>query len=416
MKDIEDRLRDAFDADAYSVRPGSVRPLARPAAADRAAADRAAGQRHFGGAERVWRGKLLIPLAAAIAVALIAVGSVVGIPRIWPGSQDHRPALPAAALRPLGTFLTVRTSGPVTRGDYLIRYGVTQLQLRSVRGGHVIATLLRSLGILSAVVAPNGSVIAVENFGCRSQIVRIGLRTGRVSQIRTLPEYADGIALSPDGRRLAYVTFPASERQPCAPSRQPARPVRQFVYNPGPTTGLPSVLAVVNLGTGAVVKAANQVSPVWRPAWSPDGKRIAVPYSGSIAVLSSTHPDFASAQRIQPPHGCAYIAVTWTRTGMLAVRGCGGQPDLSPRTLVRLAVPRSRTWRLPACIDGVSLIIDPTFRHVLVQSDLGYGNGLPCGVNYRTWHAQVAEVGPTSLTPVAVLPYQGGDEPAITGW
>ncbi len=44
------------------------------------------------------------------------------------------------------TFLTVASTGSVTKGDQLVRYPVSHLQVRSVRTGAVEKTVLSSLG------------------------------------------------------------------------------------------------------------------------------------------------------------------------------------------------------------------------------------------------------------------------------
>lgn len=428
MNDIEGRLRDAFRADAKTVRPQDIQPFARPSAAG---ADRGRQQRHQRGTFRAMgprraadtpRGRIAVPLAAAAAIAVIALGTVL-VPRIWPGSSpahQGRVRHSGEPIVPLESFLTVTTTSPVIHGDHLIRYGVSTLQLRSVRHGHVIATLLRSLGSIDAVMTRKHAVIAVVDDGCRSRVLRIDPRTGAATLIRTLPESAGSIALSPDGRKLAYLTYPASDPQRCRPASQPASPVRVQANPGGLPQFLPSVLAAVNLATGTVARAAtgNPGNPAWSPAWSPDGSQIAVVYSGSVELLSAAHPDFAAARRLRPPHGCGYLAATWTVTGLRAVLGCGKENvALSPRTLVGLSAAghRSGSWRLPDCIDGVTLHADPTARHVLVEADIGYGNDPPCGFHRPGgWSIRIAEVR-TTLTTVAVFP-QSGTQLEVTGW
>ncbi len=411
MNKIEERLRDAFDADAQTVRPESLRPfpgrdIRRP---------RSAG--------RLRHGWPLTPLAAAAAVAAIVAGLAVVVPRVWPAgplATGHGRSHHQLPIGPPRSFLTVTRSSPVIHGDHLLRYPVSTLQRRSVRGGAVLATLLRSLANLDAVVAPDGSVVAVEDFGCRSRVLRLDPGTGRVRLIRTLPEAAADIALSPDGQRLAYLTYPASDPQPCLAARQPAAPIR-FHPNPGgPAQFLPSVLAVVRLATGATVRAVspNPGNPPWSPSWSPDGSTLAVVRSGSIELLPAAHPSFATARQVRPARGCGYVASTWTASGILAVLGCGKQnAALSPRSLVRLSDTgaRTRSWQLPACIDGVDLATDPTARHVLVQTDIGYGNG-SCGLRQLGgWSIRVATVRGARLATIAGY-RQHNTLFQVTGW
>jgi hypothetical protein len=303
----------------------------------------------------------------------------------------------------------------------VVRYQVQALQLRSLSDGRVVRTLLRSLGRISAAPAPDGMIIAVENYGCRSQVLRIDPATGHSTMIRALPQYADEVTVSPDGQFLAYLTYPAA--QACTPVRQPERPVRTVINPGGPVQFLPSVVAAVDLATGATVRAATR-SPGNPPsglAWSPDGTMIATVDSAdnSIALLSAAHPDFPAARRIDPPRGCGFVTSTWTRSGLMAVEGCGTQNvGLSPRRLVQIS-PSGQpgaAWRLAACINGVTALTDPAARHVLVEENLGYGNGPPCGAPKPGGNAiRIAQVQGSRLRTVATWP-TGPVQLMLTGW
>jgi len=375
---------------------------------------------------RRWLAAAAGVLAACVAAAtLAACGSSPAPART---EARHRPN-PAPRASVAATFVTVATSQLVTRSSrrkpftaYIVRYPVSTVQLRSLRTGRVIATLLHSLGQVDAVPAPGGSVIAVASFGCRSLIYRLDPRTGRAALIRTLPETATDISLSPDGSRLAYLTYPARDRQSCVAEHQPARPVKE-VIGPDLPQWLPSVLAVVSLATGSTVRTAAPTvgDPFWDPAWSPDGRQLAAVYGGGdspILVMPAAHPSFASARRIRPPRHCQYVSATWTVHGLTAVLGCGqAAAGLSPRTLVQLSAagrPAVR-WRLPACIDGVHVLTDPAARQVLVEADTGYGNG-PCGHPRGGWRVRIERVRGAALTAVASYPAWGGPSLQLTGW
>jgi hypothetical protein len=373
-------------------------------------------------------------LAACVAVTtLAACGSSPARARTAAHriNPRHQLLIPASRAGTTSSFLTVTTSQLVTRVprhgapgvEYIVRYPVSTVQLRSLRNGRVIAVLLHSLGDVQAVPAPGGSVIAVTSFGCRSEVYRIDPRTGRSTLLRTLPESATDIALSPDGRRLAYITYPASDRQACQPDRQPRRPVRTVVNPGGPIQFLPSVLAVASLATGATVHAATPSpgNPFSDPAWSPDGRQIAAVYSGGdnpVLVMPAARPRFATARWIRPPRRCGYVAATWTVAGPAAVLGCGKQdPGLSPRTLVQLSAaghPSAR-WRLPACIDGVQVLTDPAQRQVLVEASTGYGNG-PRGCGSGRWLDRIERVRGTALAAVASYPQASDGQLQLTGW
>ena len=105
--------------------------------------------------------------------------------------------------------------------------------------------------------------------------------------------------------------------------------------------------------------------------------------------------------------------------GLIAVEGCGPQNvGLSPGTLVQIS-PSGQpgvAWRLAACINGVTVLTDPAARHVLVQENLGYGNGPRCGVpKPGGYQIRIAQVRGNRLQTVATWP-TGPVQLMLTGW
>ncbi|MGH9077784.1 MAG: hypothetical protein ACRDY0_10100 [Acidimicrobiales bacterium] len=321
------------------------------------------------------------------------------------------------------TFLSLATTGAVIRDDKLVRYGYNLLQARSTSTGAVQQTLLRSLGEIDGVVAPDGSVLAAVDFGCRSVIERIAAGTLHVSVVRGMAGSVQAIALSPDGSQLAYLTYPGPSRRPCLPASQPSSP-QPIKVSAGADAFLPNVLAVADLATGAVRTTQTETPghPFATPSWSPDGQQISVAYLGDaqeILVMSSHSPDFASAKRIAAPAGCGLGSQAWTAGGIVAAEGCGpNSPDLSPSELVALDASGRVTerWPLPPCIDGTTSIVDAGRTHVLLLAGIGYGSGPPCGVpgpGINTY--LIATLDGPSLTTLAQIPATGNGF-RVTAW
>lgn len=362
-------------------------------------------------------------LAGLVAVSLAGCVSAAA-PRAVPTAERSQRI--ASLMDPTGSFLTVTNTFDVTRrdglGTKLVKYGVATLQVRSARTGLVIATLLHSLGSIDAVPTADGSVIAVVNLGCRSQVTRIDPVTGQATLIRTLPGSAWQAAVSPDGRELAYLTYPADQPQPCAPSRQPAKPIQEGLPSIGPSLIL-SVLVIVNLSSGATLRTSTGATynSLAEPTWSPDGTRIAVIYGEhSIEEMPAAHPEFALPPPVRAAKGCWYGSAAWTVTGLVAVSGCGGpSTGVQPQKLLGLSLTGQLTgsWQLPACLGGAQVNADPTGRHVLVEMRIGYGNFPPCGdPNHPGVRAiRVGQVREKLLGLIAVYP-STDDEFYVTGW
>ena len=96
------------------------------------------------------------------------------------------------------------------------------------------------------------------------------------------------------------------------------------------------------------------------------------------------------------------------------------EPDLSPQSLVRLSPAGQQTasWRLPACIDGIQEFTDPTGSHVLVEADIGYGDGPPCGLQRPVgvaYSVRVAVIGGRKLATIATFRVVN-TQLEVTGW
>jgi hypothetical protein len=233
MTAIEDRIRAATQACADTVPPDSVPPLRLPAEL---------GSRRWRSAHRGWNrwARALTPVAAAVAVLLVII-AVVGIGRAVHSTDGRAPAAaagPVAAGPPISSYVA---SGQVPRyyvaitsrgGDPSV--DPTYAVVAETAGGKILATIQPSVahGTIVAVTAAADDrtfVLDEERWSANAAGLDDGARTfyefrlnssGRPGPLTRLAASVpsgyqlDGLALSPDGSKLAVALEPATNTTP----------------------------------------------------------------------------------------------------------------------------------------------------------------------------------------------------------
>jgi hypothetical protein len=240
MSRVEERLRDAFRTDGETVRPETIRGV--PVRSARGVSGRA----------RSRQARLLIPVAAAAAVAAIAVGiSLITLQPQRPGT-GHPASQPTILRTPTPPGFPPSANEPVRNAPLPVlglggqpasrqvpataslpgapQYYVTvvgqpnpsSLAVRATATGGVVATILPPPGgFFSAIAATAGdrtfitAVAPISGGPCSSQLYQFQLNDqgapGPLTSLNvTIPGISDqlgSLAITPDGRTIAYATF-----------------------------------------------------------------------------------------------------------------------------------------------------------------------------------------------------------------
>jgi hypothetical protein len=199
---LEDRLRDAYQAAAQTVRPETVL-----AGGVRGLRDTERGRR----APRP-RGRRLIPLAAAAAVTAVAVGATVLAQHATPGPSRARAG--GATVSTPGYFVAL---DPHARPPYLFAVSAVDGAKSSV------FSLPSSAGRLAAVATGDGRMFlaaTVRPGACGTDLYRFGLtahgRPAAVTEFATVPGEilaTSALAVTANGQTVAYAAGA------CAPSQ-----------------------------------------------------------------------------------------------------------------------------------------------------------------------------------------------------
>jgi hypothetical protein len=215
MSTIEDRLREAFRADAQTVRPVAVRPFSR------------AGQRSQHSLRGRLRAKVTVPVAAAAAVAIIAVGTSVVLPRLVAshGSHARRPGLLGQGFPdgrmpsgPPPNYFVAVTNPPNTDG-YDTVLSVINAATGQVTGRLSAPGPHRFFQAVAALGNDRTYVTAARGPGCDTRFYKFtltaqGKPTGfaplAIPAVPGQPHPGSTLAASSDGSVIAFNTYPCS--------------------------------------------------------------------------------------------------------------------------------------------------------------------------------------------------------------
>jgi hypothetical protein len=220
MTSTEERLRAAARAAAGTVPPGSAPPLRLP--------DVQPGRARWDQRHRWLRA--MVPLAAAAAVAAVVIASL-ALTRGVPASSPGGPASPARAVALHGVpAYYVTLSNAATPTQAVIRATATGAVVATVKTPRPYGTFKFVTGaaddrtfVLAAQrwwpIASGTRGLAAENRDNTTPVAFFRLwfdpatRTARLTALRVprkIPASSlDGIAVSPDGSRLALALYPA---------------------------------------------------------------------------------------------------------------------------------------------------------------------------------------------------------------
>jgi len=236
MNTIEDRIRSAAHAAADTVPPDGVPPLRLPPAGRRRHW-RSSGVGRLSGAGRTGWARRLTPLAAAVAVVVVVI-AVVGI-----GRAMHSPAGgaapatsgpgPVAAGPPISSYVA---SGQVPRYYVAVTsrgnsaFNPSYAVVKATVSGKTLATIQPSVArgtILAATAAADGRTFVLDEqrfgdsqpFDTRTFYEFRLSSSGQPGPLTRLPmtvpngELLTGMALSPDGSKLAITVEPDNNKK-----------------------------------------------------------------------------------------------------------------------------------------------------------------------------------------------------------
>jgi hypothetical protein len=329
MNLIEERIRAAARAAAETVAPDSIPPLELPAARPRRLGRRRRQGRPAGPAGPAWTpwAARLAPVAAGLAVLAIVITMVAVShpPRNGPsiGSAAATPQVPAGP--PVSSYVR---SGQVP--PYFVTVTPPDAVVHLTISGATVDTIRPS--------APGGTVVAVTAAGDDRTFVlgeqgqdrkaitfyrfRLG-SSGRPGALTRLPmsvadgETMTGLALSPDGTRIAIATSAGGGVQQVKLYPVRGGPARTWSATGGPIGG--------PFGTRSLSWTASQRTLAFN--WSTgqtDSVRLLDLGSAGGSLLAASHPAVTvahSANMGQTLYECGYMIITPNGSAVVCASG-----------------------------------------------------------------------------------------------
>src|SRR3954471_4729188 len=199
---------------------------------------------------------------AAIAAMTIALASAAIATR-----SDQRVSTPTQPRPAPSVFVATQT--PESDSS------VTRLQERAISDGHIVREITSITSVYQALArAPDGSVIAAlsDKGGCAATLERIDRVSGQRHVIRQVGQSVSELSVSPDGRRVAFVTSTECIASHTAPAA--------FVQSSAPNKAAPSGFVILDLTTGRLVSTQTDAPghPLGLATWSSDGRQVATDY------------------------------------------------------------------------------------------------------------------------------------------
>jgi hypothetical protein len=347
VNELEQRLREAFDAAASTVLPGTLRELGSDAPRQPAPSRRVS-----------WPARIIIPAAAAAAAALIAVLAFLA------ASQARTPAgYPAAGLAGTPEFLvaapTWLNGGPLQVRDVATGALTSRIRLPVKDGKTTVLGGVSSDGRGRYVLAVH-AVTVRETWLYQFSLSAAGKASALtpLAAQPTLPEVVSGIAASQDGQKIAYgidhCHIFAGSVETCFAQRL-------------------AVLTVATRQTRTWAWPGALKTPIGYLSITADGSELSF-VSGNddtLRVMSATAAPGTVAQRSR-------IVALARNLGRGGFSFAGISPDGSqvfvttdPGTLpwnVRLVSVRTGKARVISTVQGTGLALDPSGRELMLLS------------------------------------------------
>ena len=242
MSTLEDRLRDAFRADAETVRPGAIPGPPAPPLRSRPA-------RRGPGRPRSSRARVLIPLAAAAAVVAIVVGIALAAPLLHGrGHRASSPGVPASAPAPgVPRFYVTAYVAPAGGGNYLVvrdtETGKVTGQINPP-GNAFFAGLAATAGartFVTSISPATGCAAQLYQFRLNDQGVPGPLVPLHITLAESIFQGEGGLAITPDGRTIAYFARCTAARAEVGVINLATRQVRVWSVNLDPPSDVRSM-------------------------------------------------------------------------------------------------------------------------------------------------------------------------------